>query len=73
MDADHRTRQPVDDRADVHDRERKKFQHLLYYNRLLAGAVSHEIRNLCSAVALVCSNLSDRTELGGNADFEALV
>jgi signal transduction histidine kinase len=57
---------------EVRDRERAHFQHLLDYNRLLASAVSHEIRNLCSAISVVCSNLGTRSELRGNADFDAL-
>lgn len=62
----------VDMSEEVRERERETFQHLLDYNRLLAGAVSHEIRNFCSAIAVVCSNLTGRRELRGNADFEAL-
>lgn len=63
----------VDMSEEVRDRERDNFQHLLDYNRLLAGAVSHEIRNLCSAISVVCSNLGERTDLRGSADFDALV
>jgi signal transduction histidine kinase len=63
----------VDMSEEVRDRERENFQHLLDYNRLLAGAVSHEIRNLCSAISVVCSNLGARTDLRGQADFDALV
>jgi PAS domain S-box-containing protein len=63
----------VDTSEEVRDRERENFQHLLDYNRLLAGAVSHEIRNFCSAISVVCSNLSARTDLRANADFDALV
>ncbi|MGE0393369.1 MAG: ATP-binding protein [Vicinamibacterales bacterium] len=62
----------VDMSEEVRDRERAHFQHLLDYNRLLASAVSHEIRNLCSAISVVCSNLGGRTDLRGTADFEAL-
>lgn len=62
----------VDMSEEVRDRERAHFQHLLDYNRLLASAVSHEIRNLCSAISVVCSNLGGRTDLRGNADFDAL-
>jgi len=62
----------VDMSEEVRDREREHFQHLLDYNRLLASAVSHEIRNLCSAISVVCSNLSSRTDLRGSADFDAL-
>jgi two-component system, LuxR family, sensor kinase FixL len=62
----------VDMSEEVRDRERENFQHLLDYNRLLASAVSHEIRNMCSAISVVCSNLSERTDVRGNADFDAL-
>lgn len=62
----------VDESEEVRDREREHFQHLLDYNRLLASSVSHEIRNLCSAIAVVCSNLRQRMDLRSNADFDAL-
>lgn len=62
----------VDMSEEVRDRERENFQHLLDYNRLLASAVSHEIRNLCSAISVVCSNLEARTDVRGSADFDAL-
>lgn len=62
----------VDMSEEIRDRERENFQHLLDYNRLLASAVSHEIRNLCAAISVVCSNLNARTEIRGNADFDAL-
>ncbi|MGE0592141.1 MAG: ATP-binding protein [Vicinamibacterales bacterium] len=63
----------VDMSEEVRDRERVHFEQLLDYNRLLASAVSHEIRNLCSALSVVCSNLDRRADLRGSADFEALV
>lgn len=62
----------VDTSEEVRDRERENFQHLLDYNRLLASAVSHEIRNLCAAISVVCSNLNERIDVKGNADFDAL-
>lgn len=62
----------VDMSEEVRDREREHFQHLLDYNRLLASAVSHEIRNLCSAISVVYSNLDQRVDLRGSADFEAM-
>jgi PAS domain S-box-containing protein len=62
----------VDMSEEIRERERENFEHLLDYNRLLAGAVSHEIRNLCSAISVVCSNLGRRVELRNNADFDAL-
>ncbi len=45
---------------------------MVNYNRVLAGAVSHEIRNLCSAIAVVASNLERRSPIAGDADFQAL-
>ncbi|WP_051670097.1 ATP-binding protein [Bryobacter aggregatus] len=62
----------VDVSEEIRDRERENFKHLLDYNRLLAGAVSHEIRNLCSAASVLCSVLSSREDLKQNADFNAL-
>jgi signal transduction histidine kinase len=56
----------------MRDRELEAFRHFSDYNRLLAGAVSHEIRNLCSAIRVVTSNLSRHTELVQDADFQAL-
>jgi two-component system sensor kinase FixL len=63
----------VDMSEEVRDREREHFQHLLDHNRLLASAVSHEIRNLCAAMFVVCSNLERRVGLRDDADFDALV
>lgn len=62
----------VDVSEEVRDREMENFRHVLDYNRLLAGAVSHEIRNLCSAVAVVSSNLGRRADLAEDEDFQAL-
>lgn len=63
----------VDMSEEVRDREREHFQHVLDHNRLLASAVSHEIRNFCAAISVVSSNLGRRNDLRGNADFDALV
>lgn len=63
----------VDMSEEVRDREREHFQHLLNYNRLLASAVSHEIRNLCAAIIVAASNLSARHELRSVPDLDALV
>lgn len=62
----------VDTSEEVREREREAFRHFSDYNRLLAGAVSHEIRNLCSAIRVVTSNLGRRAELTSDADFRAL-
>lgn len=62
----------VDISEEIRDRERENFKHLLDYNRLLAGTVSHEIRNLCSAASVLCSVLSQREDLKQSADFAAI-
>jgi signal transduction histidine kinase len=45
---------------------------LLAGSRILVGAVSHEIRNVCGAIAMAHANLSRGGELNGSKDFEAL-
>lgn len=63
----------VDMSEEVRERERESFQHLVDGSRMLAGAVSHEIRNFCAAISVVCSNLRGRAALGGDRDFDSLV
>jgi C4-dicarboxylate-specific signal transduction histidine kinase len=41
-------------------------------SRIAVGAVSHEIRNVCGAIAVVHQNLSRSELLAQNKDFEAL-
>lgn len=62
----------VDMSEEVRDRERESFRQISDYNRLFAGAVSHEIRNLCSALRVVTANLDARTGLQNDADFRAI-
>jgi len=62
----------VDTSEEVRDRERQAFRHFLDYNRLLAGSVAHEIRNLCSAIRVVSTNLSRRLLVQDDVDFRAL-
>lgn len=62
----------VDVSDEVREREYAHFQDLHKYNRLLAGAVSHEIRNLCSAAGVVSSNLSRHPAMQDDPDLAAL-
>ena len=62
----------VDLSEDLRDREDLSLNHLLKNTRILMGAMSHEIRNLCGAVSAVGRNLSRVDGLSGNQDFEAL-
>src|SRR5581483_4762063 len=62
----------VDSSEEIRDREEQNLGLLLRSNRILAGAVSHDIRNLCGGIAVVHSNLKRLPALQGNEDFRAL-
>jgi len=66
----------VDASEDLREREESGLHQLLVGSRILVGAVSHEIRNVCGAIALVHENLARQSELSGtlslDKDFEAL-
>jgi PAS domain S-box-containing protein len=56
----------------VREREELGLRQLISSSRILMGAVSHEVRNLCSAIAVVHLNLSRVPEFAANSDFQAL-
>jgi two-component system sensor kinase FixL len=62
----------VDASEELRDREEAGLHQLLAGSRILVGAVSHEIRNVCGAIALVHENLARSGSLSNNKDFEAL-
>ncbi len=74
----------ADTSEDLRDREEANLQQLLTGSRILVGAVSHEVRNVCAAIAVVHENLrragmganqpADKPgfSLAGSKDFEAL-
>ena len=62
----------VDSSEDLRDKEESSLQYLMVASRLAVGAVSHEIRNVCGAIAVVCENLSRHPELAQSEDFHAL-
>lgn len=62
----------VDTTEDMRARESAHFEDLLKNNRLLAGAVSHEIRNLCSAAGVITSNLARHPAMREDPDLAAL-
>lgn len=62
----------VDMSEDLRDREESGLNQLLTGSRILVGAVSHEIRNVCGAIAVVYENLRRNELLSRNKDFEAL-
>src|SRR5277367_5911661 len=61
----------VDISEDLRTREESSLHQLLAGSRILVAAVSHEIRNVCAAIAVVHQNLSRSSYLQNNKDFEA--
>jgi len=62
----------VDSSDEMRDREQQNLRYLQKSNRLTAAAVSHELRNLCGAISLLCTHFSDRPDLRLDEDFQAL-
>jgi PAS domain S-box-containing protein len=63
----------VDSSEDMRDREEQNLKQLMKYNRIAASGVSHEVRNLCGAIALLSSNLREKHSLAGDEDYAGLV
>ena len=62
----------LDASEDLRSREEASLHQMLAGSRIAVGAVSHEIRNVCGAIAVVHQNLSRTESLGHSKDFEAL-
>jgi signal transduction histidine kinase len=62
----------VDCSEEVREREEQNLRQLQDSNRIVAAAVSHEIRNVCGAISVVYSNLARSAELSASEDFQAL-
>jgi len=62
----------LDASEDLRTREEASLHQMLAGTRIAVGAVSHEIRNVCGAIAVVHQNLSRTESLSQNKDFEAL-
>jgi two-component system, LuxR family, sensor kinase FixL len=62
----------VDSSEEMRDREEENIRQLMKYNSIAASAVSHEVRNWCSAITLSCTNLSLKHDLGEDEDYQAL-
>ncbi len=60
----------VDSSEEIREREEQNLRQILENNRVIAGAVSHEIRNVCGAISLVHANL--RRHLPESEDLRAL-
>jgi two-component system sensor kinase FixL len=62
----------LDASEELRTREEASLHQMLTGSRIAVGAVSHEIRNVCGAIAVVHQNLSRSELLSENKDFEAL-
>lgn len=62
----------VDVSEELRDREETSLEQLLAGSRILVAAVSHEVRNVCGAIAVIYENLVRGGKLSANRDFEAL-
>lgn len=62
----------VDASEELREREEASLEQLMAGSRILVGAVSHEVRNVCGAIAVIYENLVRNGRLQGNKDFEAL-
>ena len=62
----------VDASEQLREREETSLEQLMAGSRILVGAVSHEVRNVCGAIAMIYENLVRNGALKGNKDFEAL-
>lgn len=62
----------VDTSNEVREREQAQFEQIADHDRILASAVSHEIRNLCSAIFVVASNMERSSVISRDPDFVAL-
>jgi signal transduction histidine kinase len=62
----------VDISEEMRDREEQNLRRLHAANRITAAAVSHELRNLCSAISLLGAHVGRRHNLTLDEDFQAL-
>lgn len=62
----------VDTSNEVREREHAQFEQIVSHDHILASAVSHEIRNLCSAIFVVASNMERNSVISKDPDFMAL-
>lgn len=62
----------TDNSEDLRDQQETNLESLLRSTRVLVGSVSHEIRNVCAAIAVVHANLGRIPGVTENEDYAAL-
>jgi signal transduction histidine kinase len=61
----------VDSSEEMREHEEENLRQVMRGNRIAASAVSHEVRNLCSAISVVALNLRERHGLAQDEEFKA--
>jgi two-component system sensor kinase FixL len=62
----------VDSSEEMRDREEQGLRQLMIGNRIAAAAVSHEVRNLCGAISVLCANIRARHASAHDDDLQGL-
>ena len=62
----------LDSSEEFRTREESSLHQMLAGSRMAVNAVSHEVRNVCGAIAAVHRNIASNPRSVGNSDFEAL-
>jgi PAS domain S-box-containing protein len=62
----------LDASEELRTREETSLHQMLTGSRIAVAAVSHEVRNICGAIAVVHQNLARANLFPGNKDFDAL-
>jgi len=62
----------IDTSAEIVEREESNLEQTMASSRVLMSAMTHEVRNLCGAAAVVHENLVRSGKLRGDQDFAAL-
>jgi len=62
----------VDSSEELRQREEQGLRELLKGNRIIAAAFSHEVRNFCAAMRLLCANAQERHTLADDPDLQAM-
>jgi two-component system, LuxR family, sensor kinase FixL len=63
----------VDSSEEMRAREEEGLRQLLTGNRIMATALSHEVRNFCGVLARLCESLSRTHNLTQDRDFQQIV
>jgi two-component system, LuxR family, sensor kinase FixL len=62
----------VDSSEELREREEQGLRELLRGNRIVAAAFSHEVRNFCVTMRMLCTNVQERHGLANDPDVEAM-